>query len=368
MMGIRSLRLSFQPTKENLLTLLQGSALWRNKTIITVAETFEISKLHRSSEKAESDDWERRWSGGQATCSGGSTDRSANNSATFVVEDRSQGTDVQFVNGSAENAASGRSMHSRDKRLLWSDLLFSMHGGNVANADGMLRRTALGLCQANLGYGTAFRSPVTLLQKVGFATEAPRPVPSPLQMLPSPVKTLDDALDPEQEAKRAQCVAKGLPMSPYKLNLVAKVVRGMSVQEALDQLEASPKRAAIPVYKAIHSARANAGHSHNMDTERLVIEKCFVGHGQHLKRLSYHAKGRSGVRKRRRAHLTVILKELEAPKAEKLRKVEAMKFHPAELRWVNRPKRAQTWIEQLTARALEKKKQALDQISSPASR
>lgn len=38
--------------------------------------------------------------------------------------------------------------------------------------------------------------------------------------------------------------------------------------------------------------------------------------------MSYHAKGRSGVRKRRRAHLTVILKELEAPKAEKLKKVK----------------------------------------------
>lgn len=68
-------------------------------------------------------------------------------------------------------------------------------------------------------------------------------------MLPSPVKTADDAPDPELEARRAQCVAKGLPMSPYKLNLVAKMVRGMSVQEALDQLEASPKRAAIPIYK-----------------------------------------------------------------------------------------------------------------------
>jgi ribosomal protein L22 len=42
-------------------------------------------------------------------------------------------------------------------------------------------------------------------------------------------------------------------MSPYKLNLVAKLVRGMSVQQALDQLEASPKRAAVPVYKVGYS-------------------------------------------------------------------------------------------------------------------
>jgi ribosomal protein L22 len=56
-------------------------------------------------------------------------------------------------------------------------------------------------------------------------------------------------LDSDAEPKTAQCVAKRLPMSPYKLNLVAKMVRGMTVQQALDQLEASPKRAAVPVYK-----------------------------------------------------------------------------------------------------------------------
>jgi hypothetical protein len=50
-------------------------------------------------------------------------------------------------------------------------------------------------------------------------------------------------------------------------------------------------------------------------------EKCFVGHGQHLKRNSVHAKNRSGFRKRRRSHLTVVVRELEALKAEKVKAV-----------------------------------------------
>lgn len=172
MMGARSLRLSFQPTKENLLTILQGSAVWRNRTIITLVETSESPKVQQSTGEAESAVWERRWSGGQATCSGGNPDRATNDAATLELEDRLQGTSVQYATGSAEDAVFGRWMHPRKKRVLLSDLLFPLQRGGVATAEGTLRRPALGWGQASVQYGLAFRSAVTVLQKVGGSCRA----------------------------------------------------------------------------------------------------------------------------------------------------------------------------------------------------
>lgn len=68
-----------------------------------------------------------------------------------------------------------------------------------------------------------------------------------------------------------QAIAKGVRMSPRKTGVVAALVRGRTVSEALSILEHTPRRAADPVTRVIKSARANAEHNHNFKPDTLFI-------------------------------------------------------------------------------------------------
>ncbi|KAK1275448.1 hypothetical protein QJS04_geneDACA003733 [Acorus gramineus] len=125
--------------------------------------------------------------------------------------------------------------------------------------------------------------------------------------------------------------------SPKKVNLVAALVRGMRVEDALLQLQVSVKRAAKTVYKVIHSARANAAHNHGLDPDRLIVDEAFVGKGVFLKRISYHAKMRHGIMERPHCRLTVVLREItpeEEAKIAKLRVCNYIKMTKKEKRLV----------------------------------
>ena len=68
-----------------------------------------------------------------------------------------------------------------------------------------------------------------------------------------------------------QAVAKGVRMSPRKVGVVASLVRGRTVAEAITILEHTPRRSALPVKKVIESARANADHNHHYKPDTLRI-------------------------------------------------------------------------------------------------
>ena len=65
--------------------------------------------------------------------------------------------------------------------------------------------------------------------------------------------------------------AKGVDQAPRKVSLVAALVRGRTVADALVILEHVPRRASQPVKKANESARANAINNHGLDGNTLVI-------------------------------------------------------------------------------------------------
>jgi len=125
---------------------------------------------------------------------------------------------------------------------------------------------------------------------------------------------------------RVQAIKKEIRMSPKKLNLVAALVRGMRVEDALLQLQVTVKRAAKTVYQVIHSARANASHNHGLDPDRLIVDEAFVGKGLYLKRISYHAKGRSGVMVRPKCRLTVIVREITPEEEAKIAKLRVSNY------------------------------------------
>lgn len=111
---------------------------------------------------------------------------------------------------------------------------------------------------------------------------------------------------------RAQ--AKSVSMTPRKVGLVANLVRGRSVADALVILEHTPKRAALPIAKVIASAKANAQHNHNVKAENLQIAELHIGPGPRLKRFRPVARGSAHAYQKRTTHITVIISGEEKPK------------------------------------------------------
>ncbi|PPD70347.1 hypothetical protein GOBAR_DD32776 [Gossypium barbadense] len=127
------------------------------------------------------------------------------------------------------------------------------------------------------------------------------PISSPL----TPVLAIDIGKNEEKKGvanrTKVQAVLKKIKQShlksPKKVNLVAALIRGMRVEDALLQLQVTVKLAAKTVYQVIHSARADATHNHGLDP-RLSATEAFIGKGMFLKRVSFHGKGRSGIKER----------------------------------------------------------------------
>ena len=104
-----------------------------------------------------------------------------------------------------------------------------------------------------------------------------------------------------------QAVARGVRMSPRKVGVVAGLVRGRTVADALVILSHVPRRASLPVLKVIESARANADHNHNIKPDTLKIVSIFVTPGPRLKRFRPAAHGRALPFQRRTSHISVIV-------------------------------------------------------------
>jgi large subunit ribosomal protein L22 len=104
-----------------------------------------------------------------------------------------------------------------------------------------------------------------------------------------------------------QAIAKGVRMSPRKVGVVAALVRGRTVADALVILEHTPRRSAEPVAKVIASAKANAEHNHNLKPDTLKIVEISVTPGQRLKRYRPAARGRALPFQRRTSHIRVVV-------------------------------------------------------------
>ncbi|HZA00892.1 MAG TPA: 50S ribosomal protein L22 [Hyphomicrobiaceae bacterium] len=109
----------------------------------------------------------------------------------------------------------------------------------------------------------------------------------------------------------AKAVARSLRVSPQKLNLVAGLIRGKRVGEALADLEFSRKRIAGDVRKCVMSAVANAENNHGLDVDDLVVAEAYVGKNLVLKRFHARGRGRSGKILKPFSQLTVVVREVK---------------------------------------------------------
>jgi len=85
-----------------------------------------------------------------------------------------------------------------------------------------------------------------------------------------------------------------LRTSPQKLNLVAGMIRGKTVERALADLTFSKRRIAVDVKKCLQSAIANAENNHGLDVDSLIVAEAWVGKNLVLKRGRPRARGRYG--------------------------------------------------------------------------
>ena len=96
-------------------------------------------------------------------------------------------------------------------------------------------------------------------------------------------------------------------ISPQKCRLVADVVRGKPVGQALAILKFMPKKGADVVRKVLESAIANAEHNHNADIDELRVARIMVDTAPTLKRFHARAKGRGNRIVKRNSHVTVYV-------------------------------------------------------------
>lgn len=108
-----------------------------------------------------------------------------------------------------------------------------------------------------------------------------------------------------------RATSKYIRMSPRKVRLVVDSVRGKPVGEALSTLKLMPQAAAKPVWRALHSAVANAENNYALAAEDLFVRSIMADVGPTLRRGRPKARGRYGPILKRSSHITVVVGEKE---------------------------------------------------------
>ncbi|MBR3153269.1 MAG: 50S ribosomal protein L22 [Clostridia bacterium] len=112
-----------------------------------------------------------------------------------------------------------------------------------------------------------------------------------------------------QEVHEAKAVLNYARISPRKVKIVADLIRGKKVQEALNIVKFAPKASSEIIEKLLKSAIANAENNHYLKSEDLYVAEIYANQGPTLKRIRPAAKG-SAVRIRKRtSHITIVLRE-----------------------------------------------------------
>ncbi len=119
---------------------------------------------------------------------------------------------------------------------------------------------------------------------------------------------------PEQETVQtttleAKAILRYARISSRKVKIVADLIRGKKVDEALAIVKFTPKAASELLEKLLKSAIANAENNHGMNRGNLIVSEIYANQGPTLKRIRPAAKG-SAVRIRKRTcHITIVVKE-----------------------------------------------------------
>jgi large subunit ribosomal protein L22 len=107
----------------------------------------------------------------------------------------------------------------------------------------------------------------------------------------------------------AKAIARFVRYTPRKVNQVLPLIRNKKVDKAFEILSCLPKSAAVLVKKVLKSATANSGKFE--DFSKIKVKEAWVGNGPILKRMRSGYQGKSMPVKKRTAHLTVIVTDID---------------------------------------------------------
>jgi len=116
-------------------------------------------------------------------------------------------------------------------------------------------------------------------------------------------------------AVTARAVAKYIRISPRKVRQVADLIRGKSVEDALNKLHFVPNHSSVPVEKVLRSAVANAmnkDEASKLNPEDLVVQEIQVNEGPTMRRYNPGPMGRATLIRKRSCHVSVVVSDNEA--------------------------------------------------------
>ena len=118
-----------------------------------------------------------------------------------------------------------------------------------------------------------------------------------------------DAGAKRRDKMEAKAILRFCRVAPRKARIVADMIRGRNVEEAISLLEFTPKRSAQIVRKVLHSAIANAEDTSEVDVDRLFVKKITVDQGPTLKRYRPRAQGRAFRINKKTSHIILVVAE-----------------------------------------------------------
>ena len=113
----------------------------------------------------------------------------------------------------------------------------------------------------------------------------------------------------ETAVMEAKATLKYARISARKVKIVADLIRGKNVDEALAIVKFTPKASSDIIEKLLKSAIANAENNNGMSVENLYVEECYANKGPTMKRIRPRAQGRAYRIEKRMSHITIVLDE-----------------------------------------------------------
>lgn len=107
-----------------------------------------------------------------------------------------------------------------------------------------------------------------------------------------------------------KAIAKYIRISPSKVNIVLKMIRGKSIKDAFSILLFIDKRSSKIIEKVLKSAVSNAENNNGMDINSLFVKEAYANEGPVLKRFRPRAQGRAFRINKRTTHITMVVGEI----------------------------------------------------------
>ncbi len=114
----------------------------------------------------------------------------------------------------------------------------------------------------------------------------------------------------ENKVLEATATIRFARISARKVKIVADLIRGKKVDEALAIVKFTPKASSETIEKLLKSAIANAENNHGMNRGNLVVSEIYANQGPTMKRIRAASKGSAARIRKRTSHVTIKLREV----------------------------------------------------------